>query len=312
MATAAVYYPHVIRVQTGGAAYSDITQLTDVIPANNYQDLVEFASGQTAPQFVGSEGTTPDINFTSRQLKTVLDLIDTESVAMKPKAYPVDVHYKKGDEGGTRVADATAQHLRARMAASTAMLYLMSISANQGASAELRARLLAIWDGTNNPVVWTGSLALAATSAATHTYTLGRVDLNGTDLAAVQSVDLQWNVTPEEVADSGEAFITYGGVAQFSPTLVITTRDTNAMVTYGATAGGVTLTALECYFRKRDDNLINVADGTAEHIKITATSGLIKGRQASGLNGSTEIFVQLTKPNATTAPLIINTASAIT
>lgn len=315
MTTAAVHYPHIIRLQTGTGpnVFTDITQLTDVTPSHGFTDLVEYASGQTAPQFTGSEMSVPDITFTTRQLKSILDLVNTQGVSKDLSAanLNVDLLYKKGQAHGFRVADATLGHLRVRLESNT-LVYWTGIRASQGSSAEMSVRLLPVWDTVNNPMVVTGSLALAGTSTATEVYTLGRIDLNGTDISAVQDVDFSNNIVPEEVADSGEAFISYGAINRFEPTLTFRSRDTTLLSTYGAT--GTALTSFEVYFRKRAANGINVADATTQHIRLNNASaaGVIKARQVSGLDSMVEVFVQILKPDAATQPFSINTGIAVT
>lgn len=306
MTTASVYYPHAIIA--GGTT---ITQMTDVTPANNFQDLAEFSAGQTAPQYSGSQFATPDITFNSPQIASVLAAIDTEGVAVDLSGGNVDLHYKKGNPHGTREADASLVHLRGRLT-TNALLYWTGLRASQGQLAEISCRLLPVWDGTNNPIIWTGSLALAGTSQAAEQFTLGRIDLNGTNISAVQDLDWNNNVEPEEVGDSGEPFISYGGINRFSPQFTFRTRDTTVISTYGAV--GTALTGFEVYLRKKAASGINVADATAQHIKLfkASAAGTIKARQVSGLNGMAEVFVQLLKPSAAADPFDISTTSAIT
>lgn len=306
MTTANVYYVHAVKLLSG-----TITQLTEATPSYGFTDLVEFASGQTGPQFTGTSQSNPDLNFTSVQLNTVLAEIDTEGICVDLSGGNVDIEYKKGNPHGTRVADGTAGHLRGRLE-SNALLYWESIRASQGQNAEIRARLLPVWDTVNDPIVFTNNVALTATSAANPVYTLGRIDLNGTNIAAVTDLDWNNNIQAEEVADSGEPFISYGAIRTFSPQFTFRSRDTTLLQSYGSR--GTTLTSFEVYFRKRSTNLISVADGTAEHIKLSnaSASGLIKARQATGNDGIVEVFVQLLKPAAGTDPFAINTASTIT
>lgn len=304
MTTASVYYLHGIQL-----ASAFMSQLTDATPASNLSDLLEFPAGQTGPMFAGSHGAVPDVQFTTKQIGDLLDEMTAEAIAADLTAGSVDLYYKKGNPHGLREADAGLLHERYRLT-TNALLYLQSIRASQGSDAEATARLLPVWDGTNNPIIPTGSLALAGTSSASHTYTLGRIDLNGTNISGVQEMDLQLNVEPEEVADSGEPYISYGGINRYAPTITLRTRDTTVMRTYGFT--GTAVSSFEVYLRKRSAASINVADGTAEHIKISGTAGLIKARQVSGNDGMAEVFVQVLKPSAAGAPLTISTGSAIT
>src|SRR4051812_18715044 len=73
MTTDIVYYPHAIHARRTDDQ-SDVMQLTnlmDVEPANNFQDITEFAAGQVGPQFTGSHLASPDNRFTTHQLQTL-------------------------------------------------------------------------------------------------------------------------------------------------------------------------------------------------------------------------------------------------
>lgn len=308
MTTSAVFYPHAIDLDGGTTV---ITQMSDVTPANNYTDLVEFSAGQTSPQYSGSQFAIPDITFTTGQLNTFLGAVDTEGVAVDLSAASVDLYYKKGLPHGTREADASLAHLRGRLT-TNALLYWTGLRASQGGQAELTARLLPVWDGTNNPLIWTGSLALAGTSQAAEQFTLGRIDLNGVNIASVQDLDWQNNIVTEEVGDSGEPFITYGAIDTYSTSFTFHTRNTEVLATYGA--AGTALTSFEVYLRRKVASGINVADVTATHVKLhkASAAGTIKARSVTGLKGMAEVFVQLTKASATADLFDIVAASAIT
>jgi len=308
MTTASVFYPHAIDLDAGTNV---ISELTDVTPAINSQDIVEYSAAETAPMYGGSFGAIPDINFTTPQIKTILDLIDTEGVSKDLSAANVDLWYRKGAASGSRTATATLAHERYRLT-TNAMMILGSLEASQGAVATVRTRLLPIWDGSTVPMVFTGSLALSGTSAASEFFTLGKVDLNGTDIGAVQSLSIDYQVEMEEVQDSGEPYISYGAIRRFAPRVTITTRDTTLLGTYGV--AGTALTASDFYFRKLNANGNVVADVTAGHIKLNATAGVIRAREISGVPESmVSIEIDLLKPDATTAPLVItSTAVAIT
>lgn len=304
MTTSTVYYLH--GINTGSTFLS---QVTEAATATNLADLLEFASGQTGPQFSGSSFAGQDVSFTTRECAALLALLTTANCAAALNGGNVDVYYKAGTPFGTRVADATTSHLRMRMA-SNSLLYINGLRASQGGTAEASARIVPVSVGGAAPLVPAGSLALAGTSAVNHVYTMGPVKVNGTTLAAVQDIDVQWNVVPDIVADSGDPYFSYVGIASQSPTVTFRTRDTGIIATYAQT--GAALSALVVYFRKRSTSGINVADGTAEHIALTASAGTLRVRQVSGMTGVVECQATLIKPNATTDPLTISTTSAIT
>jgi len=303
MALANTYYPHAILF----GASPTITQLTDVDASNNVQDFMEFSASEFGPQFVGLMAANPNINFTTRDLKTVFDDLDDEDLAVNLSAGNVDLWYKQGKPLGTRTADITAAHIRARLT-TNAMAYWRSFRVRQGQAAELACSLVTQWDGTNDPLIFTGSTALSGTSAVNQVYSLGLVDINGTDLTGVTSVDWDNNVRLETISSDGEAFPGFVGIETMSPEITIETMDTTQLATFDLR--GTALTGLTVYLRKMQRDNIFVIDATAEHIKISATDGIVYGEGVRGSPGEARLTVKLQKPAGQL--FTIDTASAIT
>src|SRR3989304_3622984 len=85
-----VYYPHAIYAP----GIFTITQISDVEPGHNFQDLSEFAAGQVGPQFTGSHMASPDHRFTTTQIKSVLDACDVYNIAKDLSGTSVDTEFK--------------------------------------------------------------------------------------------------------------------------------------------------------------------------------------------------------------------------
>jgi len=304
MTVSGLIYPHAILFEGGDT----ITQITDYDTGFNLEDLIEMSAGQTAPQFSGASVGNPALTFSTKQIKTVLDNCATEGVVGDLSGGNVDFEYKRGLSHGLRVSDAGTSHLRARME-DNALIYWTSIAASQGQPAEISARILPVWDGVNDPLVFAGSVALTAASQAAENFTLGPIAINGTVLPGVQSMNWDNRITTEEVSDNGEPYITYGGVKDYSPQISIATRSGISIASFGPITAA---TAVTVYLRRKAANGINVADGTASHIKFTATAGSVRSRRLSGGDASFALDINLIKPSAAGNPFTVSTASAIT
>lgn len=308
MSTSVVYYPHAIYLPTGPV----ITQISDVQPGHNFQDLTEFAAGQAVPQFTGTHQAAPDNRFSSSQVKALLDYCTDYSIARDTSALGnVDVEFKAGINLGVRQADAALVHIRARATANT-MICWESFTARQGQIVELRCRLVHIFNLASgvDPLVFTNSLALTNTSAIAYLFTLGPIKLNGTFLNAVEEVTWNNNIEYEEVASDGDGFLSYCGIKKFRPTVSIMTRDLALLSTFGTR--GTALSALSCFLRKKLQSGINVADATAEHIKLAATVGTIKAREAqAGDTTRAHLTIDLMASAQNVSPFTPTTAIAI-
>lgn len=312
MSTQVVYYPHAIY----SPGIFTLTQLMDVEPAHNFQDLTEWAASQAGPQFTGTHQAAPDNRFSTAQLKTIIDVLiaGDENICRDLSSGDVYTEYKAGDNRGIRLPDdnggAGGNHLFGRMQ-ENAFLALESISARAGAVAELRCRLAAVFNAStgNDPLVWTDDNDITTVSDIAHLFTLGPVKLNGTFLGGVEDVRVEINPEYDEVTDSGEPFLSYIGIRRYRPVVTVMSRNAALLDTFGTR--GTALSALSVFWRKKLQSGIVVADATAEHISLTGAAGTIKARRVQSGNASVELTIDLRKANQATNPFTFNTATAI-
>src|SRR6185436_20732774 len=106
----------------------------------------EFSASQAVPQFTGTHQAAPDNRFSTSQIKAILDACTDYNVAKDYSGLGnVDVEYKAGINSGVRTPDATLAHIRGRGTNNT-MLCWESITARQGQIAELRCRLVHVYN----------------------------------------------------------------------------------------------------------------------------------------------------------------------
>lgn len=306
MGVGVIHRPHAIAFP--GPAY--ITQFTDCRPNNNYQEFLERSASESAPQHTGAIAAAPELAFDSRQLKGVLDLCTDSGVARSFSTGTVSVYYRKGTNRGLRVGVAETEHDRWDMA-NTACLYWNVVSADQRSLAQIEAMIKAVsTDGATAPMVHVGSTALVGTSAVDSVYTLGPVSVNGSWLDGVVSSRIENGFTFDAEDESGNQYQQYFGIDEWNPRVIVDTNDLDVVNSFGES--GTALTALKLYYRKLNKGSLGpVADGTAGHIKFSATSGSIFVQEGSGLKARFRVSIALSKPDASTAPFTLDTASAI-
>lgn len=307
MSTNYVFYPHGIYV----SGVLTLTQLVDPAPINDFQDLVEMASGQVGPQFTGSQQAKPGLPIRTTQLKDLLDCVVAGgyNINRDLSAGNVDFEIKAGKNLNERELDAAALHVRARMQ-ENAMVTIESITARQGSLAEAACRFSCIYNAAtgNDPLVFTNTVPLSITSTVEHLFTLGPIKLNGSFVEGVEEATLDNRVEYEVVYDGGFGFPSYCAVKTYNPQVRFTTRNSRVMNTYGPR--GTALSALSLFFRKELRSKLQVADATLEHIAITAAVGTIKAR-ALGQNIGAEVTIDLEMPSQNTAAYDVDTTAAI-
>jgi hypothetical protein len=182
-----------------------------------------------------------------------------------------------------------------------------SIEASQDEENGARCNFEVHWistDGEAKAATLSTGNALAA-QAWNAEFSMGKVDFGGTEVEGVQSVRVNPGITVVKSRAKGGTYPVLVSIQEVLPSIEITVDD----FAEATPAGGWTaMTAANVYFRKRADAGRYVANGTAEHIKVTFGAGVktIDSIEASeNANGS--VTIRLTGKTLT-----CSAASAIT
>ncbi len=301
------HYLHGILLPSGAF----ISELPDGSPATNTEELVGRASGHPDPLFRGIRGQKPEIPFTTPAVAQILDAITggTNNFCLDLSAGNTDVGYKQGTNLGVRHDAGSSYHERLRVA--RGFLTWNTISAQQEQDATIACRLLAVYDGTNQPIVQLGTGSLSGTPTAIQWYTLGPVVINTISQDGLQEWSLESGVQINQKGDKGTIWPTYTGVRTTEPVL---TLKAEGKPWGGLGLAGTVITSLSFYLRKKAADGFNVADGASSHIKITATNGLVLPEDASGVDDSavSTLRIGLRAASSGSDIITINTSAAIT
>jgi hypothetical protein len=296
-----VFYPHSIIFPCG----SVISQLNDCTPAFGFSDISEIATSDVGPTFTGTAQSTPDLNFSSTAIKTLLDLCTSFNICGDFSGGNVDVEYRAAANLGTREADASLAHLRVRFEANAYGSW-GSLRAEAGGNAEIRGRIVPVYDGVNDPLVPTAGVALSATAAVTQLYTLGPVVINGTPLDLVSG--FEWNNNLQYDEHLGNAgFFTWSSVRSMSPMVTVRSRKSSYLASFGTR--GTALSSAKVYLRRRLKAGMNYAENQSQHILLSPLAGVIKARSL-GNSGEVELSIHMEKSGA--AFFNVSTATTIT
>ncbi len=309
MSTQKVYYPH--GIYFGGG--TEITVISDMTPTNGYSDLTEYSASEAGPQFAGTHQAMPDVRFTSQQAGTIFGQMASAvyDVIKDYSAGDVKIEYKAGQNLGVRIADNGGAHIAGTLAENSALIW-ESFRVRQGGLVEIQCRLAAIYKAStaSDPIVFGADDSnLTITSAVPALFTLGTQKINGTALSGVEELEWNNNIEYEEVFSDGEAFMTYLAVKRMRPVARIMLNDVERYSAFGTR--GTNLTDYTCFLRKKSNNNINVADATAEHIKLVATTGSVKAQSIAGSKGMVSLEVAMTSASQGTGPFAITSGVAI-
>lgn len=303
----AVATAHVLHGINCASPSAFISQISNARASSGIDVLVAKAAGFPEPLFTGNQHQEPGITFDSTQISTILGITGLTIGSLA--AGNTDLFFKKLTYLASREADASTVHTRLRMA--EAFLLCNRISAGHRQEAVAQCRIGALWDGTNEPLVPAGSLALAGTPTSAEHFFAGLVFVNGTQVKGVQDIDIDFGRSLIEAGGESELYNTFVAEEGISPVITIRCMDL-PWATFGL--NGTALTSLSVYLRKQATTG-KVADGTASHIKFAATSGLIVLDESEAGDNNPQIatvrFV-LKAPSASGASLTLTNGVAIT
>ena len=143
-----------------------ISQISNARVNPGIQHLVTHGAGAPHPIFDGNIKQSPTFMFDTTQLKSVLDITGATIAASGGN---VDMFFRTATSKGERDSAAGTTHYRKRMASS--VLVPERITVRDGGEASLSCSLYAIWNGTDEPLVAAGSLALSGAPSSAEHYT---------------------------------------------------------------------------------------------------------------------------------------------
>lgn len=293
---------HVLHGIQSGSLF--LSQITNARPVTGLEKIMGMPTGLPFPLFAAEIGQAPSCGFECEQIATLLGQTNALTGGVDLSANNTDLLMKKVQQLGRRVADGTAQHKRLRL--SKAFLLLDRISAGHRQTARASCRLIAVFDGTNAPIIAAGSLTLSGTPTAAEYFTAGPMELNvdGSGLftvPAIQDLTIDFRRQVIVVGGDGELYVTFAAVGSYSPVITVRTLDFN-WDTYGI--NGHSITAGVWYLRAKGTPPIS--DAAFSHVKFTAAAGMAHVDESStGGNQAamTTVVCELVGANAATEPI---------
>lgn len=301
MGTSTLHRLHGILLPSGAW----ITALTDNTASPNAELFSAMAASDVLPSFRGAHGSTPDIRFTTHQVKTVLDVCGLGFYDMS--GGNCDLYYRQDTPYGMREAVGDSDHVRLRCV--RGIMFWDEISADQDNLATISCRIIPTWNGSTAPMIPLGSQTIPAEWYNTTFFGLGPIEINdgGSFVGALESWRFSPGTTPNIVRSDGEPYASFVGIETQDPVLTAVTGHFSHWTSIGHT--GLALTSLDWWLRKRTaDDTGSVADGTSEHIKFVGGSGLATVASSSMKNMSLRFGL---RRSSGTYPITVDTTAAI-
>ncbi|QDU82678.1 hypothetical protein Pla110_44390 [Polystyrenella longa] len=272
-------------VEFPGPVY--VKQITNQDWSSGIQSMMGYSGGSIVPTFGAHEMQIPEVTFTTTQLATLLGFTGPRGVAF---ASAVNTYQKLAGTVGN-VARLTASHQRAQMTAG--LVYLRSLELNNQNSGTAEVAIVSVYDGSNDPIVITGSVALPTSIEDTEHFRSGPVYINGSSVADVTRVRYETGIEIYTQNDGDSIWPDLIAIEKFEPTITIESTAVSAFA--GTGIDGLALngsTGVIAYGRKRTNNQAGgvafVSGATGQHISLAGLNGRYFVSDLSG-NGATPI-----------------------
>lgn len=275
---------------------------------------------------VMSEGTSGDVyprsNFItaqrsgaayeSKHLKSHLDITTLFGKDITTLSGGLKMYLQKLAVAGARATGSVHR----KFTIAKGVLLLRSITCEHQGDAVAVFEAIATSDGTNAPIIEADTSALPTSVADAERFSLGPVTIGGVVIDGIRRFELDMGMNVTREGAGSEVWDYTVAIRDIKPKLKISGIDyewlksTNIPFTGKAAAHADS----KAYLRKRADASTFVADGTASHIKFTM-AGMCYIDQAFDARNNAPGEVSLcleTKYDGTNAPLILNTAIAVT
>ncbi len=296
------------------------TQIGGVTAQNVMLDPVvrgEPTSGSIHTALVNMIAQAPRAAVTSLNVAALLAVVG--QFGYRATGAGIKLYAQKHAAGGTRAG--VASHKSWTIAAqptADGMVIPRRLSVQHGGDATLDMEIIATCgtdDDTVHPVVIGEGVSLPTVTDAER-YALGPVTLGSVALDSITGFELDFGLSVEALGSDGKLYPKFISVVQARPTFTL--RGLNPQWVKDSGAIPMLGKALEhadtkLYLRKRSDGGTFVADGTAQHIKITAAGLAYSSEIFNAATGAAETALTIMcKHDGTNNPIVINTASAIT
>lgn len=276
--------------------------------------IKSHGSADVAPVFIGHGQQAPEIRFTTNDL---LSLLSTEGVGIFGLTLDSasNQYWKLVPEAGRTARDAES-HTRCTI--NQGVVYIESINLPSNGMATANVVMAASYDGTNAPIVVTGSVALPATELAdAGMFGGGPIQINGTLVPYIQDVTINTGITAEPKFSDSVTWPYRINLKMVQPTVTITTERIADFTTYGLVGGALNgTTGLAVYARKYVNNVASaaqrVASATTTHLKFTFPSGTyrVDSVNASGEDAAQiQIIAEIAVADSGDTPMAVATSA---
>lgn len=293
-------------------------RISSIINGDTSMDLeilTHNGSGHDGPLWKGAGEEKPVVSFGTLDLKAVLSTIGVP-IGGLVLTQAANQFWKKISQ----VASESRSSLtHTKQVVNAGVLYWETINLLNNDKSNIDCKIAAVYDGSNDTIVTTGSIALPTTAlSAVSVYGVGPIQLNGTLFKYIQSVTISSGITlTRHYSDSDSK--PYRVETKVAPTVTILTEKISDQATLGFRGGSLNgTTGLAVYGREfvKDvsGGVTRTPATTATHFKASFPSGTYRANRINASEDGTaqlEIIAEISAKDSATALASFATNSAI-
>ena len=307
------YKPYALTLHTD--AMGSAVHLPDILSKGiqvNSEMRGQLVANSPTPNHVNLVGRSPIANMSSFALATLLDNLGFTGLAINSATNPGIISYwqKFNKNGFAESSNHRSYTFR------KGIIVPKRLTVSHRDDARLEFDVVPIFDGTNNAIVVSDAASLPTISINPARWTLGPITLGNEILTEYTQLEIDFGNTVETGSSESDIDPTHVAVRTHEPTITITGIDPQWMSSSVFALGGtVVAQATDAIYLRKRSGVGFVADGTAEHIKLTPNGILSIGQAAQAEAqriGQTTIMVKLGIDSSGNAALAVDTTSAIT
>jgi len=267
-------------------------------------------SGGVYKRFQSIAGQQPTAEFATLAIDAALDALPATGKNIADLSAGLLLYAQKHLQGGTRTTGAAHR----KFTIAEGVIVPRQLAVSHLGDASLSYDVIVLYDGSNDPIVVTDSVALPS-DATESRFTIGTVKLGNVTLDHIRSLEIDFGLNAVTEGADSEVWDRFCSIETIAPAVTLRGVDIEWLK-----AANIPLTGKEgthansiIYLRKRDQGGTFVADGTAEHIKFTADGLITIGDVFSGSGSSAgEASVRMDlEYDGSNAPLTVDTTSEI-
>ncbi len=286
-----------------------VNQITTRSINPGLETMVERSDGQVDPTFAAVMTQAPTVTFDTTAVARALAYIGLSGLAITGAGTPTDLWFQRIAKHGTRMTGSSST----KFTVAEGIIVPTKLEASAKAFASVGYSVHACsTDGAASPLAVTNNAAMPTIVSTREYFTVGPASINGTAIENASSFSFDPGIEVQVLHDGGAAYPTFSFIQARKPTITIKTTNLAIITTLGFYAGQ-NATDSVFYLQKCQQNGMRIANGTAEHIKLTIDDGLMTVGEVGGDDGPAELEIKIEPTfDGVNDVVALNLASTIT